>query len=107
MSALFAGGRIVDLILLLVLAEAAALLALHRATGRGPAPAALLPNLAAGACLLLALRCGLRGAAWPVLALCLLGSLVAHLVDLRGRWGVRRKQGRPEALPLDSAQGSP
>ena len=86
MSALFASGRIVDLILLLVLAEAAALLALHRATGRGPPPAALLPNLAAGACLLLALRAGLRGATWPVVAACLLGSLVAHLADLRSRW---------------------
>ena len=86
MSALFASGRIVDLILLLVLAEAGGLVLLHRATSRGPVPAALLPNLAAGACLLLALRCGLQGVAWPVVALCLLGSLVAHLADLRERW---------------------
>ncbi|MGI4976647.1 MAG: hypothetical protein ACRYG6_06865 [Janthinobacterium lividum] len=104
MTALFASGRVVDLILLLVLAEAAALLALHRATGRGPRPAALLPNLAAGACLLLALRFGLRGAAWPVLALCLLGSLAAHLADLRARWGKPARPGsartrqRPEAF---------
>ena len=90
MSALFASGHVVDLILLLVLAEAAALLALHRATGRGPPLAALLPNLAAGACLLLALRAGLRGAAWPVVALCLLGSLLAHLTDLRARWPARK-----------------
>lgn len=104
MSVLFASGRIVDFILLLVLAEAVGLVALHRATGHGPAPGALLPNLAAGACLLLALRFALRGAAWPVLALCLLGSLVAHLLDLRDRWP---KQARPRALPLDSAQRSP
>ena len=82
MSALFASGRVVDLILLLVLAEAVGLVLLHRQTGRGPAPGALLPNLMAGACLLLALRFGLRGAAWPVVALCLLGSLVAHIADL-------------------------
>ena len=86
MSALFASGRIVDLILLLVLAEAVGLGLLRRATGQGPPPAALLPDLAAGACLLLALRFALRGAAWPVVAACLLGSLVAHLADLRGRW---------------------
>ncbi len=104
MSALFADGRIVDLILLLVLAEAAGLALLHRATGHGPSPAALLPNLAAGACLLLALRSGLRGAAWPVVALCLLGSLAAHLADLRGRWAAKA---RPRALPLDPAKGSP
>ncbi len=104
MSTLFASGRIVDLILVLVLAEAAALIALHRVTGHGPRPAALLPNLAAGACLLLALRFGLRGAAWPVLALCLLGSLAAHLADLRMRWGKQARPGsartrqRPEAF---------
>ncbi len=94
MSALFASGRVVDAILLVVLAEAVALALLHRATGRGPPPAALLPNLAAGACLLLALRGALRGAAWPFLALCLLGSLVAHLADLRVRWGVVADAGR-------------
>ena len=95
MTALFASGHVVDAILLLVLAEAAALIALHRATGRGPPPAALLPNLAAGACLLLALRLALHGAPWPLLALCLLGSLAAHLADLRGRWGREARGSSP------------
>lgn len=99
MSALFASGRIVDAILLLVVMESVGLVMLHRLTGRGPAPAALLPNLAAGACLLLALRFGLRGVAWPLVALCLLGSLVAHLADLRERWGTRAGP-----VFLDSAQ---
>ncbi len=106
MSALFASGRIVDLILLLVLAEAVALLALHRATGRGPPPAALLPNLAAGACLLLALRSALRGAPWPLLALCLLGSLLAHLADLRERWRAPEGQAGQGALPWTGSQRS-
>ena len=85
MSALFASGRVVDLILLLVMAEAVGFVLLHRVTSRGPTPATLLPNLAAGMFLLLALRCGLRGTAWPAIALCLLGSLVAHIADLWAR----------------------
>ena len=78
--------RIVDLVLALVAAEAVGLAALHRATGRGVAPARLLANLLAGASLLAALRCALRGtAAAPILAsLAMAGA--AHAADLRGRW---------------------
>jgi len=76
----------VDLVLLLVALEAVALLAGHRFFGRGPSPRALLPNLAAGASLLLALRVALTGAGdGPILA-CLLAALLAHLLDLRARW---------------------
>ncbi len=85
MAELFASGRIVDAILLLTLLEAVFLLLWRRRTGRGPAPADL-GNLAAGGCLLLALRAALAQAAWPLLALALLGALIAHLFDLRQRW---------------------
>lgn len=77
---------IVDLILAFVVMEAVLLVAWHRRTGGGVAAADLLPNLAAGFCLLAALRAALGGAAWPWIALALLGSLVAHLLDLRRRW---------------------
>ena len=70
-----------------MLAEAAVLLGYRARTGRGPAPGSLLPNLAAGALLLLALLAALEGAGWPVIALSLLGALVAHVIDLRARWG--------------------
>lgn len=85
-GALFAGGRIVDLILLLVVAEALALVVLHRVTRRGVAPGKLLANLLAGGFLLLAVRSGLVGAGWPVMAGWLGLSLLAHLADLRARW---------------------
>ena len=49
MQELIASGRIVDLILGLVVLEAIALFAWHRATGRGIAPRALVFNLLAGA----------------------------------------------------------
>lgn len=86
MADLFASSRIVDLILLLVVVEAAGLHVLHRLTGRGPRLAALAPNLAAGAALLLALKAALSGAGWPVIALALLLALAAHLWDLWVRW---------------------
>jgi hypothetical protein len=61
-TALFENGRVIDLILVMVLAEAGGLLLLRWSTGRGIAPSALLANLAAGAFLLAALRCGMSGA---------------------------------------------
>lgn len=86
MDQLFTTGRIVDLILVAVALEAAALLILHRRSGRGPGPAALLPNLLAGAALLLALRLSMTGAPWPWLAMSLAGALLAHLADIGMRW---------------------
>ena len=85
MAELFASGHIIDLILGLVVVEVAAL-ALWR---RGSAPVrrwAASPPIwhpAASCCW----RCGRRlvDAAWEWVALALLGSLLAHLVDLYGR----------------------
>lgn len=86
MAELFASGVIVDLILLLIAVEAALLYALTRWIGRGPSLAELLPNLLAGAFLLLALRAVITGAEWKWTAACLAAALVAHLADLRSRW---------------------
>ncbi len=86
MSELFADGRIVDAILALTVLEAAGLILLHRATGRGVPPSEFLLNLLSGLCLMLTLRLALGGAAWPWLGACLLASLLAHLADLRRRW---------------------
>lgn len=71
---------------MLVVVEALLLGLYHRSTGLGPAPADLLPNLLAGAMLLLALRLALSQSWWGWVALVLLLSLVAHLLDLRRRW---------------------
>ncbi len=87
MSALFASGGVADLILALTALEGLVLVAYYRGTGRGVAPGDVLGNLLAGAFLLLALRCALVGAWWGWAALCLLLSLVAHVADLRRRWG--------------------
>ena len=86
MTALFASGRIIDLILLLVLMETGALVLFRLATGRGPRIGRLLPTLISGGLLLVALRAALVDARWESVALPLLGALIAHLVDLYARW---------------------
>ena len=47
---------------------------------------ALLLNLVAGSCLLLALRGALVDAPWRWTAACLMVALIAHLADLGQRW---------------------
>jgi hypothetical protein len=92
MEALFASGRVVDLILFLMACEAA-LLALLHARGRfSIPPQRLLPNLLAGACLLLALRAALTGASVALCSMWLLLGLGGHVIDLglRARGAGRR-----------------
>lgn len=86
MSEVFASGRIVDLILVLVVLEGGAIAAYHHRTGHGPALLDILGNLLAGAGLLLALRAALTGAWWGWIALCLFAALLAHMIDLWRRW---------------------
>ena len=69
----------VDGILVLVVLEAVLLAVLGRAR--------ILPNLLAGFMLLVAMRLALADAALPWVGLSLLGAGLAHLVDLRRRWG--------------------
>ncbi len=83
---LIASGRIADLILVLVALEAAALLLFHRWTGKGVPARQLLPNLAAGATLILALRSALLDEPWSTTAVWLLLALLAHGADLLARW---------------------
>ena len=86
MAELFVSGRLVDLILVVVLVEAIALLVMWRYFQRGVAPLDLLPNLCAGAFLLLALRATLGGLGWMAASGCLAAAGLAHLVDLACRW---------------------
>ena len=86
MAELFASGRLVDFILVVVVLEAAALLLYWARAGRGIAPLDLLPNLCAGAFLLLALRATLAGSGWMIASLCLAAAGLAHLTDVYRRW---------------------
>ena len=82
MTALFESGRIVDLILGLMVLEALVICGVAVA-GRYRLPTAgLLLNLAAGACLLLALRAVLTDGGWLLAGVWLTGALLAHVADL-------------------------
>jgi hypothetical protein len=86
MAELFASGRLVDLILVIVVIEATCLVLYWRFAGSGVAPGALLPNLCAGVFLLMALRLSLGGAGWSLVCGSLAAAGVAHLIDLNRRW---------------------
>lgn len=86
MSALFASGTAIDLILALTLVEAIGLTLYHRRTGRGVAPRDFLANLLSGMALLAAVRSALTGADWTAIAACLAAALAAHITDLGRRW---------------------
>jgi hypothetical protein len=79
MTALFASGHAVDIVLAVILAEAV-LLVVQRRPIAGVA-LALLP----GALMLLAVRAALTGMNWPWIAAALALSFPAHLLDLRRR----------------------
>jgi hypothetical protein len=86
MAELVASGRLIDLIIGFTVLEILALWLYHRVTGRGLAPAGMLPNLMAGLFLMLAVRAATTQAAWPWIVLPLMGSGLAHVLDLRRRW---------------------
>lgn len=83
---LIESGQVIDLILAVLLLETLLLLLYRRVRGRGPGYGKVIANALSGACLLLALRAALAGAAPLWIALCLATALAAHLADLRCRW---------------------
>lgn len=81
-----ASGRIADVILILMIVEGAALMALWRLRRIGVRPAELATNLLAGAMLVFALRSALTGGDASLTAAFLAGALLAHGLDLWARW---------------------
>jgi hypothetical protein len=90
MQQLIVSGRIVDLILVLVAVEVVVLGYISARRGAGIGWRALLPNLLAGASLLLALRAAITGADWLWIAVWLAAAGLAHVADLRVRWVGKR-----------------
>lgn len=87
---LFATGRIVDWILMFMLLELIASMAVRNRLKRGLKLSELLASLSAGAALLFALRAALAGARWQSVAVWLIAALAAHLWDLKLRWAAAR-----------------
>ena len=86
MADLFASGRLVDFILVVVVLEAVAFWLYWSRARRGIAPLDLLPNLCAGVFLLLALRTTHAGSGWLLASLFLAAAGLAHLTDVYRRW---------------------
>jgi len=86
MTEFLASARVVDLVLAIVFLELTGISLYWRVTRRGIAPTRLLPNLLAGAALLLALRLALSDFAWPWYTACLAVAGIANVTDLRQRW---------------------
>jgi hypothetical protein len=81
-----ANGRLVDLLIVFIVAEALLLAAHHRLTGRGVRLRDVAMNLLAGLCLMAALRCALAASGWPWVAGWLALSGVMHAADIAQRW---------------------
>ena len=82
----FLSGRVVDVAIVITLIEGIALAVYFRSTGNGVAPRHYALNMAAGLCLMLALRFALTGSGWVLVALCLSASGVIHALDIVSRW---------------------
>ena len=82
---LLAGGRIVDLILVVVAVEAVAVAILNRLGIIGLRLLDIAATLLSGAFLFVALKLALSGAAAEAIAVCLALALAAHIVDIARR----------------------
>jgi hypothetical protein len=91
MEQLFASGHIVDLILLIMLAEYLGLRAFLTRTGagRGTALSGVGLYLMSGGFLLLALRIALTGGSWIWIGACLAAAGAWHVLDLHRRLSAR------------------
>ena len=86
----FESGAVIWLVLAFVMMEAVLLLTIRKRTGRGGRPLPLIANLAAGAFLMLAIRAALLDQTWIWISLFMLLALIAHLLDIGGRFLVSR-----------------
>ena len=86
MSGFFTEGRVFDLVLVCLVAEAALLTLLRRRSGRGLPLLDLAGFLGAGLGLVIAARAAVAGASWVWIAGGLTLALVAHAFDLARRW---------------------
>lgn len=94
-DAIFASGRIFDIVLAVLLVEAVVLSAVWILTGRGVPPARILPFLLSGAALVAACRASGLEAPWPVVGGFLALALCAHAFELYGRWRLHTPRRRP------------
>ncbi len=86
MADLIANAYLIDWVLAAFVAEGLLLMGYRASTGKGLGYAAIAANLLSGGMIVLALRAAVSGARAELVAVCLLASLAAHIIDLRQRW---------------------
>jgi hypothetical protein len=82
MRAFFESGQVIDLALVVIVLEAIFLVVRRARSAEGLKPIEVFGQLAAGVCLLSAVRCALTGADWRWTAGFLSASFPAHVFDL-------------------------
>ena len=88
-STFFLDGGIADLVLAVMVVEAAVLIAWSRRGASTLSAASIIVALLPGLFLALALRAALVRADWFWIALALIGALLTHLIDMRMRFQPR------------------
>lgn len=101
LAAAFRSGLIIDLIVLLVAAEALLLWQLRRRYRRGPGLRVVWPTLVSGVLLLLVARAALTQAWWGWTALLLALAGLSHVLDLV----LRARSSGPRHLRVERPQG--
>ncbi|MEM9401460.1 MAG: hypothetical protein AAGA44_03095 [Pseudomonadota bacterium] len=91
MQDLITGGRIVDIVLLVMGIELVVSAIIARRRGIPLDIPGLAFNIGAGASLALALRASLTGDGWQWIAAWLISSLVFHVLDISRRWQQSRR----------------
>ena len=86
MTALRTSGALVGAIVALIAIEAVVLVRRHRTTGLGAPPRAVLPNLLAGATLMLGIQLALWDQAYPGIFICLTMAGLCHSLEYRNHW---------------------
>ena len=83
---LFHGTLLIDVVMVLTLAECLALTCYYHYTGRGVPLREFGLNLLSGLLLMLALRSQLAAAGWAWTAACLAAAGLVHATDMWSRW---------------------
>ncbi|MEM6511479.1 MAG: hypothetical protein AAF660_00595 [Pseudomonadota bacterium] len=91
MQDLITGGRIVDIVLVVMGIELVVSAIIARRRGIPLDIPGLAFNIGAGASLALALRASLTGDGWQWIAVWLISSLVFHVLDISRRWQQSRR----------------
>ncbi|MAV74032.1 MAG: hypothetical protein CNF01_06395 [Halieaceae bacterium MED-G27] len=86
MTDLLTSGVLIGGIVSFIIIEACILTWRHRTTGLGAPPSVVLPNLLAGAILMLGIQLAVWGQVYPGVLICLTVAGLCHSLEYRNHW---------------------